>query len=116
MKPKIKFRLEVWETSLVFQVLEMDERFRSEKTFKASNGIIIGSINTPSIDDSDTSNLRGKYKRRDYWVSCLNYNTKEKAEETKAQILEALKEWAEKAPEFQEDKSTPEQEGSIYEF
>ena len=51
---KLKYRLEKWEKALVFQVLEMDERFRGRERgsvfeYRAHNGLCVQSIDYPEI-------------------------------------------------------------------
>ena len=64
---RIKFRLEIWETTVVFQILEMDERFRRKSASPnvCDTGIMkVISDNNPAISD-DTIMLRGLHEEFD---------------------------------------------------
>ena len=96
---KIKFLLAQTRRSLVFEVYEMDERFRTSgkrSNFKyvASNGIAVISSSFPSLDRDDEVYLRGKNASRDQECSILTFDTIEEAKVYHNKILEALKEWA----------------------
>ena len=110
---KIKFRIEVWEKEVVFQVLEMNERFRSSGSkvncFKCSNGIAILSMSIPGIELCSVW-LQGDSKRYDTRVYTLSFDTPEAAEEYKNKVIEALRDWAENWEGWGEEKKT------IYEF
>jgi hypothetical protein len=121
MKPKIKFRLEVWENILLFQILEMDERFRCDSTekdpkqFKARNGVVIASSVVPGLYIGKEVYLHGAHKASNKSAVSINMVSREKAEEYKEEILEALADWAENWEGWsEEDKS--EKEPGVYEF
>lgn len=105
MKSKIKFRLEVWETTIIFQVLEMDERFKHiDNTFTSKNGIEIWSHSSPELACETKIYLRGIYKEDALRISFLECESKENAIKTKQNIIIALKDWAENWVGFKEDK------------
>jgi len=97
---KIKFLLAQTRRTLVFEVYEMDERFRTSgkrSNFKyiASNGIAVISSSFPQIDKNDDAiYLHSKNASRDEEYSILTFDTIEEAKVYHSRVLEALKEWA----------------------
>jgi len=111
---KGKFRIEVWEgNQIVFQVLEMDERFRREREehiFTASNGIRVKSYSHSAIysrKEIKEVYLRGSETGMDFLVTSATVASPER--ET-ARLKTALKEWAEKWKGWGEDSG---KEGNI---
>lgn len=103
---KIKFRLEVWENSVVFQVLEMDERFRNyANSFNAKNKINIYSFHWVEISETCIY-LRGEKKDGDFDVCKLSFENAKDAEEFANKILVALKDWSENWEGFKDEKKT----------
>ncbi len=121
MKPKIKIRLEVWGSSLVMQVLEMDERFRrgglnSPNDYLTRSGIKISSWVVPALDVGGVY-LFGSQKEYDNGIGTRLYNSNREAEEKRTDILLALKEWANNWEGFKEDKvEETNNDGNIYTF
>lgn len=120
---KIKFRLEVWGSTVLFQVLEMDERFRcnNENPFlehTAKNGICVYSEDIPFLALSSASiYLRGRNICGDEYVSCSRQETDSEAYEFAQKIIEALKDWAENWEGWIEDEKNEEElQGKVYEF
>jgi putative SOS response-associated peptidase YedK len=97
---KIKFLLAQAGRTLVFEVYEMDERFRTSGKrphfkYVASNGIAVISSSFPQINkNNDEVYLRGKNASRDEECSILTFDTIEEAKAYHSRVLEALKEWA----------------------
>lgn len=99
---KLKYRLEIWETTLLFQVLEMDERFRghnnSENThFTRSVNVKIKSRNHPCLameSDSNILYLQGGITESDLVISQMRFPTKEVARTNFNRIQAALADWA----------------------
>lgn len=131
MKPKIKFRLERWGNTVLFHIIEMDERFRCSVGAKRSNefsspissiGIDIVSCNGPSLignplgphDENNVLFLRGSAVEEDNRVCLRVFESAEDAEVYKQKILEALADWAKNWPGFKDDVC--EKEPGVYEF
>lgn len=117
MAPKLKFKLEVWESIVLFQVLEMDERFRSLEggpslRYKASSGLTVVSVCSPGIG-SNTIHLRGEDTDDDLKPDTFTFDSPRRAEEYKQKALSALSEWAENWEGFQ-NKATIKEENNIY--
>lgn len=98
-KPKIKFKLVKFERALVFQVLEMDERFRNKHedgsiNFKSKKSLNIISLDGPAIFE-DRIYLRGRFDMFDFDVGHMPFESNTKRDEYYNQVLEALKDWAE---------------------
>lgn len=114
--PKLKFRLEVWERAVVFQVLHMDERFRSKdvriKEYACNNGFTVVSSVYPHIS-KDAIDLRGEGLDYDFDASAITFDTNEQAENYKQKVLSALTEWSENWEGFQ-NKATIKEENNIY--
>lgn len=100
---KIKFRLEVWKTSVVFQVLEMDERFRyaADKDgpdglnrFESANGFSVSSQLSTCLFVNSVY-LRGEDRSLDDLVRCILLSSHEEAEAYYSNVLYALRDWAE---------------------
>lgn len=110
MKSHIKFKLIKLEKSVVFQILEMDEHFRSSSTsniFTSSNGIKIVSGTIPSLS-LNTIYLRGKIKSSDFKPAVIVFVTNEQRDEFVSKIIYAIKEWSNKWPGFENDCETDE--------
>ncbi len=108
MNNKLKIRMEVWGTTLVVKILEMDERFRADaasRRFVSKNGITICSSNSPAIDDSYIY-LRGICKHEDAKVFSYTFKTEDKAKISMVKHLNALHEWANNWEGFKEKKET----------
>jgi hypothetical protein len=121
---KIKFRLEVWGSTVLFQVLEMDERFRcrvyDEKLdyiSKKAGGFFVVSQESPYLGPKYIC-LRGLNKDRDDDVGQRKiYGGQREAESYAQNIYTALKDWAENWEGWGEEKDDPEAlPGKVYEF
>lgn len=122
---KGKFRIEIIEPHyLLFQVLEMDERFRVDKTkapynyYRASNKWIVRSYIYPTINPYLWEvNVWGRRREKDTLPFVLNCWTEEQAKEIKENILIALKEWAERWSGWgKKDEDEQKLDNHIYEF
>ena len=96
---KIKFRLEVWDKTVVFKVLEMDERFRSRaglesKAYHSKVGLDVVSEDSPELT-LYTVLLRGKIERQDFHVATLQLKSKTEAEDYCQKVVTALLDWVE---------------------
>jgi len=115
---KIKFRIERWGNSIVFQVLEMDERFRSNdgknNYFVHPNGITIASIWGPELDDRYV-HLWGNGEEEDNKVVVRVCDTEEEAVEYKRKVVVALKSFAKHWAGWEDDSDKIEDK-TIYEF
>lgn len=117
---KLKIRLEKQgNRAILFEVLEMDERFRSKvedkmKKFEAKNGLKVISSFCP---DSNTKEifLRGDDNECDDVVCISNCKTIKERDETYDKILEALRDWADNWEGWKEEKP-PKKEDTIYKF
>lgn len=104
---KLKYRLEIWETTVVFQVLEMDERFREQSYISTKGNLAIMSSVAPSLD-YETAWLRGYAKKLDNSVALLRFDTPLEAGDYYCRVHESLKNWAENWEGFQKEKPEPE--------
>jgi len=96
---KLIYRLERWGNAVVFQVVAMDERFRSNqgkgqvKYFKSTNGMRIKSFTSPLLE-YDEVYLRGYNSSGDEYVSSLQFKDKKEAEEYIEKVHDALADWS----------------------
>jgi len=116
---KLRYRLFELDGNLVFQVLEMDEGFRTGegnyKVYSASNGWLVESFVYPKISlHSKVIYLRGHDKILDLDVMVIP-RSKIKAEHPNkslnkiiGDVDQALKEWAENWEGFEECEEQPE--------
>jgi len=107
---KLKYTLSKLEKALVFQVLEMDERFRSRADVggilcRAKNEMWVRSMDTPEIRGVEIF-LRGESKEGDDSIEILEFDTNKQRDKIFNRIQEALADWAENWEGFQEDKKT----------
>ena len=99
MEPRIKFKLVQLGTRVLFQVLELDERFTGwGKTYKDSV-LNVSSSNNRTALWKGTVNLRGDgdcrgYNKDDLYVSHFNFSSVSCAEEYYNKVLESLEDWA----------------------
>lgn len=123
-KEKVRVQLEVWGRSVMFRVLEMDERFRAKENegchplYVCGNKILIKSISMPGLY-CDEIYLRGYYRGHDKDGQCQTCATVEAAKVYKQKILDALQDWAKNWPGWGEDDEQPEvdsHQGEIYSF
>jgi hypothetical protein len=95
---KIKYRLEKWENALVFQVLEMDERFRSgnkgANSHRRPSRYNVTSYCAPSIIGSEVVHLRGSDKSMDLYISTHTFSSNKERDEYFDEIQDALADWA----------------------
>lgn len=100
MSVKTKCKLKIKGNTLEFQILEMDERFRSElatgfNSFKSENEWRIISLINPVLNPGKKEiHLRGIDRRKDYNEVLWILNSEQEAKQAKAEIIEALKDWA----------------------
>lgn len=119
-KPKIVYTLGVIETTVVFCIHEMDERFRNlsprkTRTFSPQNykGRTVCSDSSPQLSISPDGELHvvylwGSTKGADSGVSTTRVETREKANKIVEQIHEILQEWAEECELLkEEEEETP---------
>ena len=110
---KIKFRIEVWEKTVLFQILEMDARFRyrggpkDEKKYKVKISPrhiqYVESLSCPEITDCRLY-LIGENKEKDHSIIQKQCNSVKSAFELKTDIIYALQEWAKNWEGFKKDK------------
>ena len=121
---KIKFRLEVWGSTVLFQVLEMDERFRCgvydeqlDYTSKKAGGFVVMSLDSPYLGDYFIC-LRGLNKDKDDDVVQRKvYGGQREVESYAQNIYTALRDWAENWEGWIEDEKNEEElPGNVYEF
>lgn len=106
----IKFNLIRLERSLVFQILEMDERFRStsptmENEYVSNNGIHVFSSESPDVKPY-TSNLylRGRSKKDDFNASIVNFKSNDQRDALAIKIIATLEDWSSNWPGFKTDE------------
>lgn len=103
---KLKFRLEKFERAIAFQILEQDSRFLSTLSddgyeFEASNGFEVCSDSAPALSEHIVW-LRGYEPENNWEVASLEFDSNIERDIYVARLVAALKEWAAKAPEFQD--------------
>jgi len=86
-----------------FTIFDMDERFRKYGEYESLNGLRIQSMDCPEISDQ-VLYLRGKTREHDRDIVQMSFETKEEAKEYISRAAEALKDWAENCPAFEDDK------------
>ena len=106
---KLKYRLEKWEKSLVFQVLWMDERFRStnelgENRFRSTQGFSVISGEYRVTIGSNWVSLPGVNALNDLEVGVMSFDSNEERDEHYNKIQEALKDWATNWEGWKEEK------------
>ena len=123
---KIKFRLETWGKSVVFQVLKMDDQFRYSddkgeqdglNKFLATNGFGVLSQHSPCLF-ANSVYLQGSDRGHDNMVRCISLTSNKSAEYYCQRLLTALSEWAKNwegwgdGEENEHDDDTP----NVFEF
>jgi len=112
---RLKYALFRVQTTAVFTIYEMDERFRAQlgnkygNYYDAKNGISIKSRVFPELElNRHRVFLRGTDNHADHKVCLLEFNTESDCEKYITRVNEALKEWAEcwGGWEQQESKAT----------
>jgi len=118
--PKLKLKITKEDKKLTIQVLEQDERFSSNAAlgspkFVARNGFTVGSWSYPEIQERNrTLCLRGYSVDRDQRADTDEFGSNADRDTFLRDMEEALRDWAENAPEF---KTTPDStEGRIVTF
>lgn len=117
---KIKFKLLKFEKALVFQVLEMDERFRNQnslKEFKSKN-IDIFSAAGPNINSTKNAIfLRGSNKDNDLKITTELFKSNSDRDKHFDKIIAALQDWAENWEGFKEPEPVINaNDNDVYEF
>lgn len=108
-KMNIRFILLKFEKNIVFQVLDMNERFRTDlrsemaKVFICMNGLNIISEYSPSLNMKSIY-LRGENIEEDFRTTVLSFLNNKSRDEYFNKILEALREWSENCTEIKEKK------------
>ena len=107
---KGKFRIEkIGDIQILFQVLEMDERFRRGEggsdcqSFYCKNGLFVTSAGAPELK-KPTIYLRGSDKKADYCAHLLSYSSLSERDEFFNKIIAALNDWANNWPGWGEEK------------
>jgi hypothetical protein len=98
---KIKYRLEKWEKAIVFQILEMDERFRTTedgpgdgiKYVCKTNDMLVRSSSYPRLE-ADIIWLRGEDKEDDLDIICRLFDTNKERDIYYSKVQAALNDWA----------------------
>jgi hypothetical protein len=99
--PKIRFKLAEFERGLVFQVLYMDERFRSNRkenmVYKPIKNLEVISCGGPDISGigSGIIFVRGPEKKKDLRITIATFESNSKRDVAKTLIIEGLRQWAE---------------------
>lgn len=103
-KPKITFRLEKWEKAVVFQVLDMDERFRTSGNSKiySFHPLGVGSGSYPSLNSSSVF-LRGYCVEDDFKVAGAQFESNAMRDAYYCDVLSSLKAWANNWEGWKED-------------
>lgn len=105
--PRIKLRLVKFEKAIAIQVLEQDLRYLSDgprPSFEASNGFSIRSDEGPDVC-VDTLYLRGDDRSMDLDVETRHFVSNSERDAYVDRMTTALREWAEKAPQFGNDSA-----------
>jgi hypothetical protein len=106
----MKLKMKVWlkDKRIEMQILYQDPRFvalpvRWLIEYYAQNGVIITTNSYPDLS-KDCSNiwLRGSWKAMDSAVAAAEFGSNQERDAFYAKMIEALKDWAANAPEFQE--------------
>ena len=113
---KIAYRLERWETTVIFQVTAMNEAFRrttSTPHFSAANGVVVKSCGSASIVclSKGVIYLRGKERAADLHVSALMLPSVDKADARVEEIHLALADWAKNWEGFKDTPKASEKDG-----
>jgi hypothetical protein len=94
----IKFQLTKFEHVLVFQILEMNEKWRDfgELYINENNKYFknVYSIGYPQFDEDDL-NLRGRYKEDDYLLTIRRFDSNKDRDEAYLEIVNLLRECSE---------------------
>lgn len=95
---KIKFRLETWGSIVLFQILEMDERFRRkwgepQYKFQPKDVLTVISCENPGLRINEIY-LRGTLNGMDGRVASLTFKTKKEAEDYCQKVVNSLRDWA----------------------
>ena len=104
---KIKFYLKKLEKALVFQILEMDEKFRAQTEedrveFKYRQFSICSKAN-PSISDNESIlYVRGYNRKEDFKITTLTFKSNNERDEHFKRILTTLTQWAKKWPGWEQ--------------
>ncbi len=108
--PKLKLKITKEDKKLTVQVLEQDERFRSKPDddgfyFDSSNGFEVKSRWSPILGahDEGVIELRGEYAENHLNAATCYFGSNAERDAYLARMEEALRDWAENAPEFQTD-------------
>ena len=99
---KLKYKLDIWGDTIIFEVLDMDERFRYKSEapsksfeYKASNGMRVRSYLGPLFSSDNILYLRGFYTSEDHKVALLDCSLcSRNPQEIVKEIHQALEEWA----------------------
>ena len=101
---RLKYALFRVQTTAVFTIYEMDERFRAQpgneygNYYDAKNGISVRSRVCPELEELTRHKifLRGTDNQADHKVCLLEFDTESDCEKYITRVNEALKEWAER--------------------
>jgi len=121
-KPILKIRIVDFEKALAAQILEMDERFR--KTNQEENKFIsetaafcVCSAYTPALYENDIY-LYGSDSNYESHIQTNWFDSNKERDTYKAQLIEALKDWAKNWEGWKSDVSKMEMtvDGDVYTF
>ena len=118
---KIKFRIEAWGSVVLFQILEMDERFRRNwgkpnYTFQPKDGLTVVSCENPELRINEIY-LRGTVNGMDGRVASLTFETKKDAEDYCQKVVNSLRDWARNWEGWgNEEIETDDDIPNVYEF
>jgi hypothetical protein len=105
---KLKITIDRWHTTVMMQILEMDERFRAQPYsdnffYVASNGIVVKSSMKPYLGARQIF-LRGENSECDYLITSMEFDTEQNAQEYLDEVKDALREWSENWSGWAEEK------------
>lgn len=102
----IKFRLEKFEKGLVFQVIEMDKRFRCSATDNSefiSSQLIVASSLCPDLTTSKIY-LRGSDYLNDFKIATIMFDNNEERDIYHNKVIVSLTEWSNNYIEFRKQQ------------
>jgi hypothetical protein len=114
----IKFRLEKWENNLVFQILEMNEKWRNSFEFQNNKNTIfkrVESVSEPQLI-RDIVYLRGSDLDLDFVVSSMYFPSKEECDTAYNEIISLLKEASDHWDKYRGFDKKVEINSNIFEF
>jgi len=112
-KMKLDYYLIPMEKKCVFQIVEMDERFRGRGTHLTHDGFEIRSEARPELAMRGAC-LRGKDGSKDGSTAERNFSSNKERDEYISKVRAAIEDWAENWPGWKEEESVVENENGRY--